>query len=83
MAAAALDLDLVLVEARERGAARAEEILTGPEMLTGAAIGRLIGVKREDVGAHSEAPRIARSDGSARTGALPDLAGHGGRWPRA
>lgn len=83
MVAAILDVDLAFAEARKLGAARAEEILSGPDMLTDAAIGRLIGVKREAVRAHGEAPRFARSDGSAWARALPDLAGHGGRRLRA
>lgn len=49
MVAATLDVDLAFDEARKRGAARTEEMVSGPDMLTGAAIGRLIGAKRETV----------------------------------
>ena len=43
------DLDLALAEARARGAARAAEILAGPDMLSADEFARLIGVTREAV----------------------------------
>jgi len=43
------ELDLALAEARSRGAARAAEILTGPDMLSADEFARLIGVTREAV----------------------------------
>lgn len=48
-AAGADDLDLALAEARTRGAARAADILSGPDMLSADAFARLIGVTREAV----------------------------------
>ncbi|WP_234729983.1 antitoxin Xre/MbcA/ParS toxin-binding domain-containing protein [Acidocella facilis] len=49
MAAASDDLDLALAEARTRGAARASEILSSPDMLSADGFAQLIGVTREAV----------------------------------
>ena len=46
---AADDFDAALAEARERGVSRAAQILAGPDMLSGSAFAKFIGVSREAV----------------------------------
>ncbi len=59
-------LDRALAAARERGARRAAEILSGPEMLSGRALGELIGASHETVNQRRRAGDLLALQGATR-----------------
>jgi hypothetical protein len=65
---AADDFDAALAEARERGVSRAAQILAGPDMLSGSAFAKFIGVSREAVRAKHQRATPATAVLKAATG---------------
>lgn len=59
-------LDRALAAARERGTRRAAEILSGPEMLSGRALGELIGASHETVNQRRRAGDLLALQGATR-----------------
>ncbi len=60
------DFDLALAEARERGEARAAEILASPDMLSADAFGAMIGVSREAVRLKRQRHEVIGLEGAKR-----------------